>query len=248
MSAFNQFFTSVRRSLNLLREGHINIFFKELHKRTYNDCTTLGLRRDLDIPFTAPEAKTDISIRLLKKGDLGFLLEHGAVAKQHPKLASEREALVEADIPKCYVAVTPKNTPCFIQWVFRASQNDRIQNYFNGIFPTLDKDEALLEGAYMHRTFRGLGIMPAAIDKILQIEKEAGVQQVTTFVDINNIPSLKGIRRSGFFPYVMRKVRWLSFQRSISYHPIPQNILEKYELSTTDRSDQFPISRKASDI
>ena len=44
---------------------------------------------------------------------------------------------LNTNIGTCYVAVTEEGAPRYMQWLMGASQNDGIQEYFDGIFPVL---------------------------------------------------------------------------------------------------------------
>ena len=85
----------------------------------------------------------------------------------------------------------------------------------------LEQDERLLEGAFTHESFRGKGIMPEAMAKIAEIGKETDAQSIMTFVQSDNIPSLKGCQRAGFSPSGIRKDRWRFFKKSVSFEKLP---------------------------
>jgi RimJ/RimL family protein N-acetyltransferase len=60
--------------------------------------------------------------------------------------------------------------------------------------------EALLENAYTPPAYGGLGIMSAAMARIAEQASAFGATDVLTFVDQQNIASLKGCERAGFYP------------------------------------------------
>ena len=70
--------------------------------------------------------------------------------------------------------------------------------------------------------------MPAAITKILDIENLPGRRWVITFVGVDNVPSLKGIHRSGFLPYLLRIEKWFLFRRTIIFKDIPTEFMNTY--------------------
>jgi hypothetical protein len=109
----------------------------------YSDSTSLGLRRDLAVPFTGPAADERLwrlaQLRLLRSG-LGI----------------------------CYVAVAPDGKPCYMQWVMSSSENARLRAFFGNLYPRLGPDEALLEGASTPEAYRGRGIMGAAMTQVAE--------------------------------------------------------------------------------
>lgn len=228
---FSSLIKSLQNGTHLIRNGYFSVFIQELRKRLYSQSVSVGLRRSLNEPFENPDAKIEITIRPFKKEDFDFLVENGELEKSYPRLVADYRSLMEADIPECYVAVTADDEPCYMQWLIGAESNHLIKQHFGDSFPLLKQDEALLEGAFMQRTFRGMRIMPAAMSRIAE---KAGkdVEWVQTFVDIKNIPSLKGCKRSGFSPYLVKEDRWFLFRRSISFHQVSETVLDQYRKAT----------------
>jgi hypothetical protein len=66
--------------------------------------------------------------------------------------------------------------------------------------------------------------MPAAMARITDLVTNDETREAITFVDLDNIPSLKGCVRSGYVPYCHRKNRWRFFRESAWYDPIPTPI------------------------
>jgi GNAT superfamily N-acetyltransferase len=219
-SSFIIFINRIKIAFKLLKKGKVNDIWIGIRTRLYSKMDTLGLVRDLDIPFESPKAKIDITIRLFEATDINTLNE-----------SFRHERLVKENIPNCYIAETKDNISCYRQWLIGSKENDRIKNYFGNLFPKLKENEALLEGAFTDPSFRGMGIMPAAMSRIAEKGNNIGAKRIITFVGINNIPSLKGCKRSGFNPYILRKEKWFFFRRFVSFEAIPkeiQNLYSKY--------------------
>ncbi|MEX0721769.1 MAG: GNAT family N-acetyltransferase [Balneolaceae bacterium] len=229
-SILAQILIKLQNGYELLREGHYTVIWMEFLKRLYSTSLSVGLRRDISEDFENPNARIDISIRKLKNSDTRIILEHGKFAKANPRLAEYQQNLVEADLPDCYVAVTEYNEPCYMQWLIGPEHNERLSELFGNSFPQLKKDEALLEAAFMRPAFRGKRIMPAAMSRITRKAKDMeGIRYVHTFVDIQNIPSLKGCKRAGFSPYIMREDRWFLFRRKITFASLPNEVISQYK-------------------
>ncbi len=218
----------MKYAIKLIRDGHFDLVRQELSKRVYHRSLTFGLGRDLEKEFTPEPAKIKIQIRRLQKSDIDHLFDNQELLDKHPKLVNYQKNLIHSGIATCYVAVDENDIPCYMQWLICSDENNKLLNHFKGEFPPLDKEEALLEGAFCNPDFRGNKVMPAAMSSIAEKAKDLGVRRVRTYVEIHNIPALKGCMRAGFTPFQLRKDRWLLFRRSSTFGPIPDDLYEKY--------------------
>jgi RimJ/RimL family protein N-acetyltransferase len=186
------------REIKLLIDGRLRLGLRATFTR-------YGLRRDLAVPITNPNAKVPISVRPLEPSDLPILLsENNHLEPQERVQIAWRKDFYKKAPEGCWVAVDERSgTPCYMQWLFGASENPLIRTF--GGFPRLEPDEALLENAYTPVACRGLGIMSAAMALIAERAAEIGARKVLTFVGDDNIGSLKGCQRAGFHPDLLNK-------------------------------------------
>lgn len=176
----------------------------------YTEFTRYGLCRDLALPFINPSAKIPISVRPLQDRDLASLFPDAAGCIDERLEIARRLAFVEKGARGGFVAIDARNdTPCYVQWLFGARDNDFIRRI--GGFPVLQAGQALLENAYTPPSYRGLGIMSAAMASIAERAGDIGARRVLTFVDDRNIASLKGCQRAGFVPDLLQHRTRLGF-------------------------------------
>lgn len=212
----------LRAGLSLIRHGHAGEVIREIGRRLHSTRRSYCLLRDLSVEFPSPDAKVAITVRPLEEEDVPALLD-----LSRPQTSSDRSArmrrlrLIEYAIPTCYVAVTEDGAPCYLQWLMGHEQNERIRSFFGGEYPTLDRSEMLLENAFTEESFRGMRIMPCAMFKIAEKAKQSHADRVITFVDEANIASLKGCKRAGFVPYLLRTERWRFFRKSFEIERLP---------------------------
>jgi hypothetical protein len=213
--------TRVRDVFRLVLSGNVKKAWWAIEYRMRSDSTSLGLRRDLRVPFTGPAAKIPFTVRPLSPSD-----DLSALDPDQPGISSEemfwrlaQQRLLSSRLQTCYVAIGPDGKPCFMQWVVLSTENDRLRSIFGNLYPTLAPDEALLEGAFTPDTSRGLGVMSAAMAQIAERAAEGGARWVITFVDQQNVASVKGCLRAGFSPYVTRNESFRWFRRRISFCP-----------------------------
>ncbi len=168
---------------------------------------SVGLRRNLTLPHTAPDARRSFSLRLASREDLSRILSLSQPGLTLPdrQAIAVRQKQADLCLGRAFVAVEAAGQPCFVQWVMSQADNTQIASFFDGRFPALRKGEALFENAFTPPTFRGLGFMPAAMSAIANTLRDEGFQMGITFVASDNIPSLNGCRRAGFEPYIVRR-------------------------------------------
>ena len=185
----------------------------------HSDAEAIGLRRDVTIPFSPPQAAIPISIRELQERDIPILF--GSDGEQLSGGAMRQRAMglrmVKSGLRTCYVAVTDDNSPCYVQWLIGSTENDRVRALFGDRFPVLSSDEMLLEGAFTLEDWRGKGIMAAAMAQIAAKATDHGARWVITVVLTSNIPSIKGCKKAGFEPYLSRHDRWRCFKRRSTF-------------------------------
>ena len=219
----NRFRLQIRRLLSLLRAGQFGTILEKLRDRIYTNATAFCLRRDLTVPFEAPAAKIQITVQPIQEADAMRLFDPSAPGV-HPDEILDRTGrmdLFREGIPTCYAAITPDGSPCYAQWLMSSADNTRVQRFFRGLFPVLAPDEALLEGAFTPESYRGLGIMARAMALIAEKARDFGARYVITFVGEDNLPSLKGCKRAGFVPHLMRKTEWRFFRGHVTFIPLP---------------------------
>lgn len=228
-SSVKKYIRSFFNALRMLINGNFGEFRDQFKIRFYSKTQSFGLRRDILKPFQNPEAKIDISVRRMNENDIEPLLGSTDPNKLNSRILKTRLNIIRANIPNCYVAVNSEGKAGYLQWLIGPEYNDQIQTVFDGAFPVLKENEALLEAAYMNPSFRGLWVMPAAMSRIAEKAVDLGVRWAITFVDINNIPSLKGCWRAGFSPYILREVEWFLFRKKVTYKPIPEDTLRQFQ-------------------
>jgi GNAT superfamily N-acetyltransferase len=189
--------------------------------RMFSRSEAFGLRRDLSVPFPVPSAKIPLIVRPLRPDDdLSFLAPDPGLAPDAARGRLDQRRLLAADVPTCWIAAEADGTVCYMQWLIAARDNARVRARWRGLFPQLQPDEALLEGAYTAESHRGQGIMSHAMARIAEHAGATGAHHVITFVDHRNVASLKGCERAGFAPYVKRSETWFLFHRRVRFRPL----------------------------
>lgn len=208
---------------SLVRGGNFREAGSIIRGKAWTTYKGLGLRRDLSVPWPTPAAAIPIAIRLLKLEDIPYLFDldepNLTGAGRHERI--NRLHMVQAGFARCYVAATEDDRPCYMQFLIGPEENDILRHHFGDLYPTIRPDEALLEGAFTPEAFRGQKIMPCAMAQIAERATEFGARWAITICGDTNIPSLKGCKRSGFMPYMVREETWRLFRQKITFNDLP---------------------------
>jgi GNAT superfamily N-acetyltransferase len=207
----------VLRIFDLIKKGELKFMIKGIVKRIYSTHQSFGLKRDIEVEVKQVDALINIDIRLFKAED-----------NAHFTADLQNDGLIEKDIPNCYVATNTEDVPCYRHWLMGPKQNTKIQEFWGDAFPVLEEGEAIVESVFTVPEFRGHKIMPAVLTRIVKKAKDIDVRWLLIFVDIDNIPSLKGGNRSGFSPYTLRTEKWFLFKRSITFNEVPKSYMDAY--------------------
>jgi len=184
---------------SIVREGDPYELIKHIANHIYSSEQCYVLRRDLSQPLTPrPTAKIPITVRRLEPRDM-------------PQIIAERPTglllgVIRSRLRQCYVALTKDGEVCYLQWIIPPEERARLRRIRFRDMYAFDDDTVMLEFAYTFKRFRGLGIMGAALADIAEENRKA--RWAVTYVDRENVASLRGCRSAGFFPYMLRLDKW----------------------------------------
>ena len=170
-------FQRFNKVIRLIKEGEYEFLSNEMKKRVGSQSISVGLRRDLTVPFEAPNAKIELNVRPFRAEDTDILIR-----EEDMDLLEiwNQKSLIDANFKQCYVATTQEDVPCYMQWLVGPYDNDYYP--FEGTFPQLESDEALLEGAFVPPAFRGQWIMPAAMARIAEMGHKAHAGSLPSWI------------------------------------------------------------------
>ena len=214
----------IRDAARMLARGQGRRLLQAARLRFHSDYACLGLRRDARIPFQAPPASIPITVRPLAPGDDLSLLEADTPGLSanvaFTRLRTAR--LLQSGISTCFVAIGPDGTPCHLQWLITAKENAKVRAEFGNLFPALEPDQAMIEGAYTPERYQRLGVMAEATARVASHAPEFGARWVIGFTEEDSHPSLKAAKRAGFRPYLRRVESWRLFRHRITFIPLAE--------------------------
>ena len=197
----------------------IILIIKEVLRRTLSFETVSILQFDLTKNYEIPSASIPLLIKELNNEDIETLLplnEQG-ISLNELRIRIERILLIKAQIPTCYVCTTLNDEPCAMCWLIEHTSNAMLKSHYKGGLFELKDKEVLCEGIYVHNAFRNKKLMQYLTLRLFEKAAKNEAQKAFAFVaDTNNV-SLKGSKVIGWEKVGIKEVKWILFNRSITY-------------------------------
>lgn len=211
----------------LVRTGQITAILDAFHLKIWSQNIGYGLRRNLTIPFAAPDSAVPITVRPATPADVARITATNIPGQSNDDIheRKERRAYYDQGFRDCWVAVTEDDEPCYIQFRIYPEQNKLRRQTLGQVYPDLQPHQVLVEAAFTPETWRGKRIMPRALSLIVEHTASDTIREAITFVKHDNIPSLKGCIRSGFTPYCNRIDTWRLFRHTVTFPLLPEGTL-----------------------
>jgi hypothetical protein len=209
----------------VVTSGIINpiiLIVREAVRRILSFETVSLLKFDLTKNFEIPTPLFPTTIRELQNKDVNLILQlnEPGINLNELRTRIERFLLIKAQIPTCYVAVNLDDEPCAICWLIDHTSNEILKSHYKGGIFSLKENEVLCEGIYIHSAYRKMKLMQYLTFKLFQMALNNGAKSAFALVDDRNIISLKGSKTIGWKKVGVKKIKWLIFNRSITFKMI----------------------------
>lgn len=212
----------LRKLLVYVRSGKFRLALKAISTNFYSNRTHIGLRRLADLATADLPARFSFELRPIESRDLEVFSPAAEGSDADARDLVDANALFEAGVQTCYVAVTGTGQVCFKQHIIDASQNARLRSLFGDLIPPLEPDQVLFEGAYTLPRYRGRGIILHVWPEMARIARESGARELLSYPSVGDEPILRVSKWFGFEPFVMRHERYRLFRRSVTFVPLPE--------------------------
>ncbi len=209
----------------LLRGGLTRELVKKTWGQLFGSVADVGLSLELS---SKPELRSrwaDLHARPFGNGDeihLSALLADRALPAEEKIEVIRRMSMLATDLKTCYVVDGPDGNPRFLQWLILSGESENLSRISHNWYPSLENGEALMEFAYVFPKYRGTGMLPSGVMKVLEIASSLGVVRIKTPIPATNTNSLASFMRLGFRPYelhVERRVFGFRIKRIRSLPP-----------------------------
>jgi hypothetical protein len=221
------------RPIAIARRVGPRLLVQRAAERTWGSTMHFGLRCDLASLPTRKPGRLEITMEPREcPGFDGWAAE--LTRATGPDLLHLRGArrMCEAGVRALHVATAPDGSPAYCQWLVRAEDAQRIRAFAPADYPELEPGEVLLEGAYTFSSFRGMKLMADGMWQLLARARDGGGDSALTYVEADNVPSLRGCANVGFQPdHVRRAVHRLGRKRTLVV-PLDGKSLELWAAAT----------------
>ena len=201
----------------LLQNRLYRELFVQSWQRLFGTVVYVRLRLDVDALRLEGRGRMTLAVRPIEKRDyqaLSSILSDRSMTRHERHEAARRLVMLEAEINTCYVIEDIQGNIRFLQWLILPAENEKLRRTYGDWYPTLAADEGLVESAYVFPRYRGTGILPCGVVRIVEVALAQGAQHILTIVPVWNVNSLKSFVRMGFCPYQVRcERRFFGFHR-----------------------------------
>ena len=121
--------------------------------------------------------------------------------EQEHDLSQEEEYIrtwCQEGVSTLYAALDPHGEPIYLQWLLTPGDEAALHRAAPGLFPDLEPDETMVEGAYTFSNFRGQGVMGDGMHQLLELAQETGATRCLTYVPFDKVGALRGCHKVGF--------------------------------------------------
>lgn len=194
----------------------------------FSDSIAIGIRKDLTTGPVAAESEPYPPIRQGSLADVLALVDQGggdvADANDRWQRRSRRRAVDKIGVEGCFVADIDGHRPAFMQYLFTADDNDRIQAAFPGMLPVLAPDEAMVEFLYVTPEARNPGVAISCVAQVLDVARKRGVSSVIAYVGPSNKGAVFVSQSTGFRAYAIRRSKTRLLRKTYTFEPWPSEV------------------------
>jgi Acetyltransferase (GNAT) family len=197
----------------------VSLTIREIWRPTYANEFFYGFYFDLPQGYKAPKTPSPLTVRKFEQDDFFRLVTvRGSSTPSDLKKLIELKIQLLEGIPTCYGGFTMEGAPCCICWLVDYAAQDKLRSFFKARLPDLKPGEMLCENIYTRPDYRGNSLMAHLTFALFEIASGRGARRALAYVSTENAPSLHGIKKIGRKPFMVKKVRWRFFRRSVSFN------------------------------
>ena len=211
--------------LDHLRRAELRGLIRHTASRVYSDDTSVVVRKHPLEERDPAKAADHARVRPASREEVFTLV---ATARAQGLEAQElwdrrllRHFAGTLGVDGCYVADGADAGPAFMQYLFTADDNDRLRDYFQGAYPLLGADEALLEHLYVAPEARSPGFVVECISQVADEARRRGASTAISLIEPSNKGALFVNHLAGFRAHGVRRCKRRLSRRTYEFEPWP---------------------------
>lgn len=215
----------LRSAVDFVGRSDYRGLLAQARRAVYSDTVGVIVRKDLTGDPAALEKARPPTIRAASLADVQTLLAADHEADMDAEELWERRLrryIVQAiGVEGCLVADAEDKGPAFMQYLFTAKDNDRLQAEFPGLFPVLAANEALVEFLYVAPDARSPGLAVNCLLNVAAAGQRMGATSVVSYIDPTNKGALFVNHLAGFEASGVRRGKRRLLRTSYSFEAWP---------------------------
>lgn len=117
--------------------------------------------------------------------------------------ADRKEILVrwlfhQSGFKNCYLFQTQDGEPAYLQWIIYPEENNVIRSRYGNRFYPLNKQQVMVENAFVFPKFRGYGLIYHGTLELLKMAQEQNYKYAVTYIVKDNVASINAFVKMGF--------------------------------------------------
>lgn len=210
--------TLIQRALRTLREEGLHATWRRIAGRVWGTHLSYGFLYEIRPADGAPLVGR-LRFRAIAENDLADLFDDWA-RREEKRLVDERLELLASGVGRTRVGLSAEGHPCFMLWMAGAEENAALRRTFGPAYPRLQPGEAVIDGLYVPKRFRGRNLAPGALRAIAAELHARGVRRVIAFSHHSRPAALFALRQAGFVPYCVKVDARRFFARHVRFQPL----------------------------
>ena len=188
-------------SFTLLKIGAFRVFFYELKRQIYSKDIQIGLEKNLENLEKNPiECPVNYNLRQASVEDINEAFQKiRTESRGSAYQLLNRRWLHECGCGTWFTArTTDTNDLCYFQCIISPEDNEKLEKGFRNLFPKLNQEEILFEGAYTFEKYRRNRIAGSIMFDLMEMYKNRGFKRLILYIDIRSESQIQRTEARGF--------------------------------------------------
>lgn len=196
--------------IDQIRSGGTDEALVDLRRWVSSETHAIGFKRELAIQPNPPHALVALTAQSIDEGLAPRIFDVDGLSPIDQLYLDRRKNMFVAGFRGGWCAVDPDGNPAYVQWLIPGADSEQVHDFFGDLFPPLDEDTLIIEGAWIPPAFRKQKVMGEGLALVTQAAADAtpGSRYAVAFVTQDNRGAAFGTRSAGYEVFMKRTQRW----------------------------------------